>query len=212
MKRWPYLIILAVLIAGVAASSIHNIPRITPAEAGPPMMQVICSGSTVADGGNDTEPIAEDGYDTSGGSYTATEAYTCGRITVSSTTDFTEIGLRVCDTGGGGNAVFSIWSNDAAADSGSGLPDTKLTEKSVIASSLAACASSDLYLATLDSVLEDKGAADYFICVAEDSSALSVTYDGTGETCDNCFVEGDTGTWSVVADNYVVGATANGCQ
>jgi hypothetical protein len=28
MKRWPYLLILAVLIAGVAASSIHNIPRI----------------------------------------------------------------------------------------------------------------------------------------------------------------------------------------
>jgi hypothetical protein len=50
MKRWPFLLILAVFIAGVAASSIHNIPRITPAEAGPPMMQAICSGSTVAAG------------------------------------------------------------------------------------------------------------------------------------------------------------------
>jgi hypothetical protein len=49
MKRWPFLLILAVLIAGVAASSIHNIPRI--AEARMPM--VVMSGSTVAgNGGN----------------------------------------------------------------------------------------------------------------------------------------------------------------
>jgi hypothetical protein len=34
MKRWPFLLILAVLIAGVAASSIpHNIPRHTAADA-----------------------------------------------------------------------------------------------------------------------------------------------------------------------------------
>jgi hypothetical protein len=41
MKRWPFLLILAVLIAGVASSSIHNIPRI--AEARMPM--VILAGS-----------------------------------------------------------------------------------------------------------------------------------------------------------------------
>jgi hypothetical protein len=47
MKRWPYLLILAVLIAGVAASSIRNIPRI--AEARMPM--VVMSGSTPVAGG-----------------------------------------------------------------------------------------------------------------------------------------------------------------
>jgi hypothetical protein len=47
MKRWPYLLILAVLIAGVAASSIRNVPRI--AEARMPM--VVMSGST---------PVAEE--------------------------------------------------------------------------------------------------------------------------------------------------------
>jgi hypothetical protein len=46
MRKWPYLILFAVLIAGVAASSIHNIPRI--AEARMPM--VVMSGSTVAGG------------------------------------------------------------------------------------------------------------------------------------------------------------------
>jgi hypothetical protein len=55
MKRWPYMLILAVLIAGVASSSIHNIPRITPAEAGPPMMQVVAAGGTIAGG----EEVAE---------------------------------------------------------------------------------------------------------------------------------------------------------
>jgi hypothetical protein len=51
MKRLPYLLILAVLIAGVAASSIRNVPRI--AEARMPM--VVMSGSTpVAGGGGDS--------------------------------------------------------------------------------------------------------------------------------------------------------------
>jgi hypothetical protein len=49
MLKWPYLILFAVLVAGVAFSSIHTIPRITPAEAGPPMMQVIAAGSSGGD-------------------------------------------------------------------------------------------------------------------------------------------------------------------
>jgi hypothetical protein len=59
MKRWPYLLILAVLIAGVAASSIRNIPRI--AEARMPM--VVMSGSTAAGGeaGCDTAYIENTG-------------------------------------------------------------------------------------------------------------------------------------------------------
>jgi hypothetical protein len=60
MKRWPYLLILAVLIAGVAASSIRNIPRI--AEARMPM--VVMSGSTpVAGGGGCTGNYGETEYD-----------------------------------------------------------------------------------------------------------------------------------------------------
>jgi hypothetical protein len=48
MKRWPYMLILAVLIAGVASSSIHNIPRI--AEARMPMV-IAAGGAAVEDGG-----------------------------------------------------------------------------------------------------------------------------------------------------------------
>jgi hypothetical protein len=97
MRKWPYLILFAVLIAGVAASSIHNIPRITPAEAGPPMMQVICSGSTVAAGGgyncsegisdsnnlaDDDSGTAIDGNGANGGSFTVSESGKLYSITV----------------------------------------------------------------------------------------------------------------------------------
>jgi hypothetical protein len=66
MRKWPYLILFAVLIAGVAASSIHNVPRITPAEAGPPMMQVVAAGSTVVAGGAGSVSVE-------GSTYTTTE-------------------------------------------------------------------------------------------------------------------------------------------
>jgi hypothetical protein len=57
MKRWPFLLILAVLISGVASSSIHNIPRI--AEARMPM--VVMSGSTAAEAPE--QSISYDSYE-----------------------------------------------------------------------------------------------------------------------------------------------------
>jgi len=170
------------------------------------------SGGAACTTGNDTEPIEQSGYDTHS-AYATNDVYECSKISFSAETDVTELSMVVCDSADEGNLIFSLWSHNAACDSGSGCPDSSLTSKSIAAASITNCDSATVQTATLDAVLENQAAGTYWVCVQEDGFYAKISYDSDGESGDNLWSSSSDGiNWSTVGDNIEIGGSVNGCQ
>jgi hypothetical protein len=200
MRKWPYLILFAVLIAGVAASSIHNIPRITPAEAGPPMMQVICSGSTAAGGGSpecgETQ-LAGDSTGTLSGnsSFGSTTRWKAWKMVAAGvdagTSGCVKLYVELDGSVTSDNVGIAIYSHDAGND----RPDTLLASEAFPAYNWTTIGTG-LHSFVMDITVDLDDATDYWVggygsgdvkldSTSTDATGYEIRYSGTGLSYDS---------------------------